>query len=228
MISLATQQVIEEVIDEKVGDSEMFTAFNVSVEAKRRGVHERHRNLKNFIHQHVDVLINNGDADYRQELVDIPNRPQAFLYFPASADPEEFEAFETDKTTTAAPATPAPTTPSTPLTSQTRTPATSSGGVISPDGRGRVCLPVGTLRQVGVDSGDIVVVVFDNSEQELVITRTGNSLSAIGVSNTADQKRYLIDRSGNLRISQKMLAKAGITAQSVDVNVDGSKIVVSG
>ena len=45
------QGLVNEIVAEWVSGGKMFTAFEVSLEAKKRGVHERHRNLREFVHE---------------------------------------------------------------------------------------------------------------------------------------------------------------------------------
>src|SRR5262249_17456288 len=50
MCDIASIQIAEEIIQERVKAAEMFTAFDVSREARKRGSQERHRHLKEVTH----------------------------------------------------------------------------------------------------------------------------------------------------------------------------------
>ena len=67
-ISVADRQIVEEVVEEFVSKGWQFTAYTITTEAKKRGADDRHRNLKQAVHD----MFGAGDLDgYTRDLVDI-------------------------------------------------------------------------------------------------------------------------------------------------------------
>jgi hypothetical protein len=145
MCDVATQQLMEQVVRQKLRAGEMFTAFDISMEAKRRGSTERHRHMKHVVHQ----FFARGDMgnDYTRTLVAIPGAPaKAWLYHPDSANLKDYP----------------------PLHKKTR------GGThgYPVDRRSRLCVPVQWLRRAGFRPGDAAFVTMDSRSGSLVVSRS--------------------------------------------------------
>jgi hypothetical protein len=79
MCDVATYAMIEEICDEWTREGRLFTAYDVSREARQRGTWERHRHMKNAVHS----LHQSGGLGrrYTRTLVRIPGAPaSAWLY----------------------------------------------------------------------------------------------------------------------------------------------------
>jgi hypothetical protein len=89
MCDLATEYIVEEVIQEKVRAGEMFTAYDVTCEARRRGATDRHRAIRQFVHDlHARGRMG---PDYARSLIHIPDiGATPWLYHCYWDDPAEY------------------------------------------------------------------------------------------------------------------------------------------
>jgi len=202
-LGAADRQIVEEIVEEWVRGENMFTAFDVSLEAKRRGAQCRHRDMKPAIHEQMRY-----NRDYTRQQIQIngaSGRP--YLYFLVGADPDEYEPLDRSKFDddmqfdghkVAAPAKR--------ICNQV-------------DKRGRYCVRSSFVADAGFDKGD-AVSIFVNSDEITIapITYPDPNNSA---------KTYKVDKDRNIRISKTLLDSAfGNSFSSIKCEVDGQKIVV--
>jgi hypothetical protein len=76
MCSYANEQILRDVIEEKVSQGQSFTAFDITMQAKIRGMDEKHAFCKNTTHR----ILADDYPEYNKTLIDIPGASQAFLY----------------------------------------------------------------------------------------------------------------------------------------------------
>src|SRR5262252_3992392 len=89
MVDAALQSVIESVVNDKVQDGEMFTAYDVTKEVRNRGHRERHDNIKQVVHDYYGRGL--MGPDYTRTLIPIAGAPMpAFLYHRHTDDPTTF------------------------------------------------------------------------------------------------------------------------------------------
>jgi hypothetical protein len=144
MCDSRTILMIEEVVEEKVRAGEMFTAFDISLEVKERGGHDRHRHMKKFVHDYHCRGLMGGDYD--RTLMSIPGaKAQAWLYHPKSADPNTYK----------------------PQPRRKRTPKDG----YRMDRRSRVTVPVAWVRAAGLLPGNQAFIAADSSSTALVVMR---------------------------------------------------------
>jgi bifunctional DNA-binding transcriptional regulator/antitoxin component of YhaV-PrlF toxin-antitoxin module len=204
MCSVANQQIIEGVIREKVDRGEMFTAFDITREARRRGGTERHRHMKPAVHQFFDGGV--MGSDYTRTLIAIPGAPcPAWLYHPTGAGPAGYQPLDRSKMNHG-------------TTAARRSGAGPGYGV---DKRARICVPVRFLRRVGLRPGDEAVVVADRTGSGLALTRTRPRAGRKAV-----LASYRVDRYGNVRIAQGILQRARLGGQSYELAGDTRKVVL--
>jgi len=81
---------VRDVVVDKVGQNEMFTAFDITKALRQNGTQVVHRNIKQIVH----ALYNHGDMmGYDRSLINVGNAPvRPFLYHPVSADPLTYQA----------------------------------------------------------------------------------------------------------------------------------------
>src|SRR5882672_3198958 len=85
----STQERINEVVQEWIRAGKMFTAFEVSLEAKKRGAEERHRNMREYEHETIFRLgIERGD--YTRTLMDVGAPEQAWVYHTLAGNPYDY------------------------------------------------------------------------------------------------------------------------------------------
>jgi len=95
MCDARVQSHIDDVVAQKTGANEMFTAFEVTlgVQKLQKAASEptsKNGEIKRDIHRTLfHQAVNPGV--YERTLVDIGNGEQAFLYYPTGADPNEWE-----------------------------------------------------------------------------------------------------------------------------------------
>jgi len=88
-ISVANRTIVEEVVEEFKSKGWQFTAYNITTEAKKRGADDRHRNLKQAVH---DMFKNDEIDGYSRDLVDIKSSGmKAYLYSPDGSDVNDYD-----------------------------------------------------------------------------------------------------------------------------------------
>ena len=85
--------LIDKVVDEKIANNEMFTAFDVSLDVKSKCRAQnlpifRHSEMRQEIHQAVQVFVANGN--YEIVLKDVGAPRPANLYYPQGTDPDSY------------------------------------------------------------------------------------------------------------------------------------------
>lgn len=215
-----TQERINEVVADWVSGGKMFTAFEVSLEVKKRGGHERHRNMREFVHETIFRLgIERGD--YTRTLMDVGAPEQAWVYHTIDANPYDYVPLDR----AGMDAVPAHARPRGVRNPMRLTPGLASPFAIPPgahgtDQRGRVCVPVGLLSQLGVGPGQRVNVLCDPANEQALVTK--DSGSGQGNPDTS----YTVEPDGNVRISQGTLEKAGLDGMQC-YRVEGNDTVIS-
>jgi hypothetical protein len=205
MCDILSQRTVEEVIREKVDRGEMFTAFEVSLEAQKRGVAERHRHLKHVVHQCFESGQMGGF--YTRTLTLIPGAPQAaFLFHRTADDPAAFRPLDRS--------------PANPLGLGTGRRVKSAAGY-GVDRRARVCVPVQLLRRAGMRPGDEAVVLVNRNRQRLALSKTRPASGRVQT-----LASYRVDRYGNVRIAQRILQRARLGGSRYDMNGDATRVVI--
>src|SRR3954462_3303553 len=100
MADAATEQLVRQIVQEKVQAGEMFTAFDVTQEAGRRGSQTRHGEVKDLVHDCFQQGV--MGATYNRTLINVGAPTQPFLYHRFDADPRSY------RTPGPAPASPPP------------------------------------------------------------------------------------------------------------------------
>ena len=195
------QGKITSVVTEWVNQSRMFTAFEVSLAVKDLGVRERHRNLRDTVHEIIFKV--GGPLDYSRTLMDVGAPEQAWVYHPKAVSPYRYQPL--DRTGTAPQRTPAADADLPPLrnpaglvwgsVAQAGVPA----GAYGTDSLARLCLPVMLLHGIGVGPGDRVKVQFDATEKKIIAEKGG------------EDGAFTAEADGNVRLTQQQLEQAGLS-----------------
>jgi len=201
------QSIIDQVVEQKLNDSEMFTAFDISLEAKTKGATERHRHMKGYIHQAIQR--EQSPYGYSRTLVQLDGvKDQPWLYHPVNADINTYHGVQSD-----------PTQPQT----QTNT-ATAvldddedEDGVFKADQQNRLFIPKKVLTQVGFNPGDLMFVEADPSEEKIVLHKHNPGQWAC---------KYKLDWHPSARITPRRLRLAGLTGQKFTIEADTSNQTV--
>lgn len=89
MADAATQQLIDQIVQERVQAGAMFTAYDITLEARRRGGNVRHNDVRDLVHEFFEQ--GRMGAAYKRSTVDVgaPTRP--FLYHRFDADTRSYQ-----------------------------------------------------------------------------------------------------------------------------------------
>jgi hypothetical protein len=196
---------ITDAVTEWTAAGKMFTAFEVSLAVKQRGVRQRHRQLRDDVHEVIFRV--GGSAGYTRTLMDVGAPQQAWVYHRLDDNPYTYQPL--DRTGLDAQAdipfvVPAGVRNAGPLATGAARPWAVPVGAYGTDQRGRVCIPVTLVARLGVGPGQRVAVVCDPTTEQVHITRpTANPGDDVDTS-------YTVEPDGNVRITQGTLLRAGL------------------
>lgn len=90
MADAATEQLVTAIVQDRVQSGIMFTAYDVTVEARRRGGNVRHNDVRDLVHE----LFENGrmGATYNRSLIDVGAPTKPWLYHHFNDDPVNYRA----------------------------------------------------------------------------------------------------------------------------------------
>ena len=205
-LGTATQSRIDDVVSQWVRDGKMFTAFEVSLAVKEEGVRERHRNMRDYVHQAI-YQAGVARGDYSRTLMDVGAPEQAWVYHPISANPYDYEPLDrTGHDRVPRSARPKGLRHALRLAAGLSSPSAIPQGAYGSDQRGRLCIPVGLLGQIGAGPGQRVNVLCDPANEQVLISKATNGGAAPGSPDTS----YTVEPDGNVRITQGTLEKAAL------------------
>jgi len=207
--------MVGQVISDKVSQGEMFTALNVSRVAQAAGLKARHNSLKHITHASFE----DGEmAGYTRTLITVGGF-QAWLYHEPTADISEYDGDESSQ-------------PSSQASIPTMAPATigiddddedddgddeDEDEDDSTDARGRVCIPVSMLNDLGLIAGDKAHVVAGVDQLVLKARPPSTNGDKVVV--------YQVDKSGNVRISKSRMKN--LLGGSRVVRVCGDEVIIT-
>lgn len=218
-LTASVQEQINEIVAEWIREGKMFTAFEVSLEVKRRGVHERHRNMREHTHEAIFHLgIQRGD--YSRTLMDVGAPEQAWVYHTIASNPYEYVPLDrTGMETVPAHARPRGVRNPVRLSAMS-SPFAIPQGAYGTDQRGRLCIPVNLLTAIGADAGERVNVLCDPANEQALLTR-----ASVGDASNSDTS-YAVEGDGNVRMTQGTLEKAGLDGLQC-YKIEGNDTVIS-
>ena len=222
MCNAANQSIIDAIINEKIQNNEMFTAWDITSEAKRRGATEWHNDLKKGVHQAYTYIESQGYVRTNQIAIPGSNASalNPWIYYPDGSDPKDYIAnLGTGKPTVGS--NPAHAVIAAPVTAPAvSTPATATKSVslndsdIDADGRLHISKNIISAAKLGL--GD-VVVVWDKGNGTVVLSAASN-VSLLGIT----LGKYMVNADGRIRINAKTLNKVsqftGVKSFSVSNN----------
>jgi len=196
---------LEEIAKEWLAERRMFTAFEVSLEAKERGIPERHRDLKGLVHQAVSKV--GSSRDYTRTLMDVGAPVQAWVYHHLQDNPYTYRPLSRAGEGRAAPISSAPVSGGlrspVPLNANAASPASANDGACGTDSSGRLCIPAALLQRLDVVAGEQAIVTSDETNEELRITRPT-------IFDDTETAGYEVESDGAVRISNQALESAGL------------------
>src|SRR5262249_57417937 len=87
-LGIATQSRIDDIVQDWVNEGRMFTAFEVSLAVKEQGVRERHRNMRDQVHEVIFRI--GGPKGYSRTLMDVGAPEQAWGYNQKTRSPYRY------------------------------------------------------------------------------------------------------------------------------------------
>lgn len=201
MCDKATETILEKIISKKMETSDMFTAFDISKEAQRNGVKERHRNLKADIHRIANDLL--SVHGYEKIIINIPNiSGNPFLYHKYGEDTSQYGPLRDISVASIQP------------------PTQNIGqSVRNTDKRGTVAIPSSLIVSLGMKVGDKAGIILDDINRRLEVIKL--------ISGMIVDKSYTVDKSNNIRITQSTLDKAKIkNLSSINIKLNNNKIII--
>lgn len=217
-VDASVRRMIGNVVQDFINEGKMFTAFEVSLGVKERGVQERHRNMRDTVHE---IIFEYGDpAGYTRTLRDVGAPESAWVYHLPSDNPYRYVPLPRNDGPQPSTVSSAPTEDfddsdepfvipvgiRNPIKLQTRNIAASMvpDGAYGTDQRGRLCIPVNLLVRLGVTAGQSVDVTCDPENGKVLLRRSS------GQSTQDPDASYTAEPDGNVRITQGTLEKADI------------------
>ena len=211
---------IEEVVTEFTNADKMFTAWDVTMEVRKRSKDRvQHFEVKKEVHRMFDQ---GGMCSYNRTLANLPNiNPQPWIYHPLGFDPSLYNG----KPSVVTPATPVALPAPNSMTALDDGVDTAADGttVYKFDSTDRLCVPNRLVRQLGLKNGDYVTVFCDVSPSNEVKLVSKSQNLPQGASPVAD---YVVDRYDNVRMGRATFAKLGISAVAFEIEGDSNEIKV--
>lgn len=202
MCSVDNQNLINAVLDDFIGKGQAFTAFEVSIEAKKRGATERHRDMRDFIHQCQCLNDELQFGSYEKTLVPVGGGNKAFLYHHNTFNPSGYVPLDTSNNASSTPSV-----SNNPIVDPS-TQQTNSDIGYKVDYRNRLLVPTNFIRSVPAISGQRVnVVKLGQGGLKLV----GETVQ-IDSNDTATQQ--VVERNGDIRLSLTTLLASGLQIAS--------------
>jgi hypothetical protein len=222
------REVITHVVREFTSAGRMFTAFEISLAVKDRGIEERHRNMRDTVHE---VIFEAGcPLGYTRTLRDVGAPDPAWVYHLPEDNPYRYQPlrrYDTANTSADLQADEPLVLPAgirNPIKLHARScePAQVPPGAYGTDQRGRLCVPVTLLVRLGVSAGQQVQVRSNRDEGKLHLTRP------VFLQPHDADTTYTAEPDGNVRITQGTLEKAGINhLPCYKIEGNASQITVS-
>jgi retron-type reverse transcriptase len=97
MADAATRQLIDQIVQEKVQAGAMFTAYDITLEARQRGTQVRHQDVRDLVHESYEQ--GRLGAAYDRTLIDVGAPTQPFLYHRFADDPTSYRPPQTGTST---------------------------------------------------------------------------------------------------------------------------------
>jgi len=184
-------KILEEIITEYIDNGDAFTAFDVSWEAHNRGVVDRHRDMRDDIHDLVDTitdlkLTNEGVLTHRT-LIDVGAQELPWLYFPDGFDPADYVGKSRLK-----------------LDKDSKPNHTIGDQMILYIGvKDRLYIPMTMCVKLGLNEGDDVFVAPTNGK--VYVAANGQ----IGTVTASLMQTFVVAKGGGFKVSRSCLEQAG-------------------
>lgn len=203
---------IENVVSEFLAAEKMFTAWDVTMEVRKRSKDRvQHFEVKKEVHKIFDQGNMSG---YSRTLANLQNvSPQPWIYHLSTDDPSIYDGKPT------VPAAAVPTTPISSISSvddnSVADIAADGSAVYKFDTTDRLCVPNKLVREIGLKAGDEIEITAADLSSFFVQPK-GNGPAAPSV-----VANYVVDRYDNVRVSRATLGKLGISGVAFEIFREG-------
>lgn len=188
------QNLMELILQSKLANNELFTAFDITLAIRASGVPVFHNEVREAIH---DAYLNGGMGNlYIKTYHKLGNGESAFVFHPHTIGVYNYQIQPvtvnqpTNKNSQPANVVPAKITPTLVKTKRNSDPSS-----LTPDAWQRIRIPAQLTRQIGLKPYDYADISFDSKTGTIQVGKVGSNPSALQ-SNTVDQY-------GNIRIGLK-------------------------
>lgn len=209
---MTTDATLNQIITDWTNTGRAFTAYEVSLEAKKQGLQERHANLRDEIHQLMDAALSFGN--YRRTNVSVGSGLTAMLFHPDTYDVNQYQPLDRSaldrKSSTTPVFNPAPAS-----TSPVTTPTTSGYAL---DFRNRLMVRKTFLEGIGANFGDTVGVFVEAGKA---------SIRSFDPLQDTPHTTLKVERDGEVRVSQSTLMAAGFTGSNFNIQLTNSQIEIT-
>lgn len=207
---------IENVVNEFVAAEKMFTAWDVTMEVRKRSKQRvQHFEVKKEVHKIFDQ---GNMSDYNRTLANLQNiNPQPWVYHLPESDPSLYDGKPTANVV------PTPIVSNISVAPAIATISNVDDGVdIAADGStvykfdttDRLCIPNKLVREIGLKAGDEVEIT--QAVDGLFVQPTNGAATAATIAS------YVVDRYDNVRISRAVLNKIGVSGVAFEIFREGA------
>lgn len=218
--------IVLSILETKTSAREMFTAYEITQDARKRGCKMPHSEMREMVHSLAAMKLGpfrvgcSGGSYKRNNAVTIKTSGLNFtaeVYAPVGVNPKSYRPdLKVSSLYQKAHAKSANKKSATKKASKTRQATRQAAAekavddakrrFTAPDGRGRVAIHNGFLVKLGRRPGNLVYVSKRKGGNGLVVLKSASKTGHLGT--------YKVDRSGNIRLSQKVLEAAGLSGTS--------------
>ena len=221
LVSPENAALVDAALTELAQGGEIFTAWVVTANAKRNGATQYHNDMKGLVHEaYEDGTLQ--ALDYTRTEIPTPTG-NAWLYHKVGANINEYVSFINNNPPPSVPPAVAAAVATASMSVAPPDPAapTAASGSKSQsvDAEGRLPLYADTLRDVGANPGNTVLVYVSPTAVDVV-------LAANATPNSKPNHTYVVNADGRVRLSKTTLLALLSKTGTYTVSVMGSVIVV--
>lgn len=185
MCDAATQTVIQELVQDKIGQRRLFSAWDITQEIRKNGINERHSNVKRIVHAMFEAGEMSG---YSRRTVSLPGvRIPPFVYHPAGTNADDYLK-NGDPTNVAT------------VSTEEEEEEDSHLRFKKPGLMRYLYIPTAFVACLGMIPGDSADIIRDGNT--IRVSKSGLYVVVPGCNVVT---RYSVDAKGNIRIPEKLL-----------------------
>lgn len=206
---------IENVVSEFLAAEKMFTAWDVTMEVRKRSKDRvQHFEVKKEVHKIFDQGNMSG---YSRTLANLQNvNPQPWIYHLSTDDPSIYDGKPTAPTVVVTAIAPPISSISNVDDNSVVDIAADGSAVYKFDTTDRLCVPNKLVREIGLKAGDEIEITAADLSSFFVQPKGSAPAAPSVVAN------YVVDRYDNVRVSRATLGKLGISGVAFEIFREGS------